>query len=219
MTDCCDYDSLGGLRPRVAGLDVRRMQVTAAVRLCGPGMARPLCAVRGFSALPPGLRKLTCWPLGHSFTAAAMEGAGIFWRAPFEALEEAGLQVELFHARHVRRVRGRKTHRNESIRLARVCRHGLVTPACVPPQPFRDLLKCLQQAHHRLDAGVAVGCLPAQMHAHGVPQLGPAEQRERAHGFLNASGLPASDTFAPEGCGLQLQDAWVRRNRPRPPTL
>ena len=37
---------------------------------------------------------------------------------PFEALEEAGLQVELFHAQHVRQIRGRKTERNDSIRLA-----------------------------------------------------------------------------------------------------
>ena len=54
---------------------------------------------------------------------------------------------------------------------------------------------------------MAVGRLPAQMHAHGVPQLGAAEQRERAHGFLNVGDLPARETFAPEGRGLELQDA------------
>ena len=68
-----------------------------------------------------------------------MEGTGIFRKAPFEALEEAGLQVELFHARHVRGIRGRRTDRNDSIRLARMCRYGLVTPSSVQPQPFRDL--------------------------------------------------------------------------------
>lgn len=139
MTDRFDHDSLEVLRPRVKGLDVHRMQVTAAVRLCEPGMARPLRATREFSALPPGLRDLTPWLLGHFVTAAAMEGAGIFCKAPFEALEAAGLQVELFHARPVRRIRGRKTDRNNSIRLARGCRYGLATPSCVPPQPFRDL--------------------------------------------------------------------------------
>ena len=139
MTDRFDHDSLEVLRPRVARLDVHRMQVTAAVRLCEPGMARPLRATRKFSALPLGLRDLTAWLLGHSVPAAATEGAGIFWKTPFEALEEAGLQVELFHARHVRRIRGRKTDRNDSIRLAHVCQYGPVTPSCVPPQPFRDL--------------------------------------------------------------------------------
>ena len=52
-----------------------------------------------------------------------MESAGIYWKVPFEALEEAGLQVGLFHARHVQQVRSRKTDRNDNIWLARVCRY------------------------------------------------------------------------------------------------
>ena len=56
--------------------------VTATVRLCEPGMARPLRATRQFSALPQGLGELTGWPLGHAVTAAAMEGTGISWKAP-----------------------------------------------------------------------------------------------------------------------------------------
>ena len=121
VTDHFDHDSLEVLRPRVAGLDVHKMQVTATVRLCEPGMARPLRATREFSALAQGLGELTGWLLGHAVTAAAMEGTGIFWKAPYEALEDAGLQVELFHAQHVRQIRGRKTDRNDSIWLARVC--------------------------------------------------------------------------------------------------
>ena len=115
------------------------MQVTATVRLCEPGMARPLRATREFRALPHGLGELTARLWGHSLTAAAMEGIGIFWKAPYGALEGADLKVELFHAQHVRQIRGRKTARNDSIWLARVCQHGLATPTYVPPQPFRDL--------------------------------------------------------------------------------
>ena len=68
-----------------------------------------------------------------------MEGADTCCKSPLEALEEAGLQVELFHVQHVRQIRGRKPDRNDSIRLACVCGHVLATPGCVPPQPFRDL--------------------------------------------------------------------------------
>ena len=139
VTDRFDRDSLEVLRPRVAGLDVHKLQVTATVRLCEPGMDQPLRATREFSALPRGLGELTAWLLGHAVTAAAMEGTGIFWKAPYEALEDAGLQVELFHAQHVRQIRGRKTDRNDSIWLARVCQYGLATPSYVPPRPFRDL--------------------------------------------------------------------------------
>ena len=96
VTHHFDYDFLEVLRPRVAGLDIRKLQVTATVRLCEPGMARPLCATRVFSALPQGLGELTVWLLGHAVTAAAVEGTGIFWKAPCQAREDAGLQVEPF---------------------------------------------------------------------------------------------------------------------------
>lgn len=81
------------------------MQVTATVRLCDPGMDRPLRATREFSVLPQGLGELTGWLRGHAVTAAAMEGTGICWKAPYEALEDAGLQVELFLAQHMRQIR------------------------------------------------------------------------------------------------------------------
>ena len=78
VTDQFDHDSLEVIRPRVAGLDVHKMQVTATVRLCEPDIDRPLCATREFSALPRGLGELTGWLLGHSVTADAMEYTGIY---------------------------------------------------------------------------------------------------------------------------------------------
>ena len=99
------------------------MQVTTKVWQFEPGMARPL-------------RDLTGWLVGHSGTTT--KGTGNFRQAPCEALEEAGPQVELFHVQHVRRIRGRKTDRNDSIRLARVCRYGLTTPGHVPPREFAE---------------------------------------------------------------------------------
>ena len=58
------------------------MCITAAVRLCeaGGGLART--AVREFSALPDGLRAMTDWLRSHGVTAAAMEGTGVYWKAP-----------------------------------------------------------------------------------------------------------------------------------------
>ena len=98
----------------MTGLDLHKMPITAT-------MPQPLHATCEFSALPSGLRELTGWLLGHSVTAAAMDGRGTLWKAPFEALEEASLQVDLFHAQHVKQVRGRKTDKNDSIWLARAC--------------------------------------------------------------------------------------------------
>ena len=92
-----------------------------------------------FSALPQGLRELTAWLQGHGVTAAAMEGTGVYWLAPYEALEAVGIQPALFHAQHVKQIKGRKTDKNDSRWLARICQFGLAMPSYVPPRRFRQL--------------------------------------------------------------------------------
>lgn len=79
VADHFDPDSLEVLRPRVARLEAHEMQVEATVRLCEPGMDRPLRATREFSALPKGLCEPTGRCRGHAVPAAAIEGTGIFW--------------------------------------------------------------------------------------------------------------------------------------------
>ena len=70
--------------------------------------------------MPYGLRELTAWLTGHGVTAAAMEGTGVYWLAPYEALEQAGIEPSLLHAQHVKQIKGRKTDKNDSIWLARI---------------------------------------------------------------------------------------------------
>ena len=94
-------DEMHVVHPRAAGLDVHKMQITASVRLCQPG-GGVQCAARQFSALPAGLAELAQWLQSHRVTAAAMEATGIFWQAPWEALEAAGIAPQLFHAQFVK---------------------------------------------------------------------------------------------------------------------
>ena len=68
-----------------------------------------------------------------------MEGTGIYWLAPFEALEAAGIAVELVNARQVKQLKGRKTDVADSVWLARVCQFGLATASHVPPKAFREM--------------------------------------------------------------------------------
>ena len=102
------------IHARAAGLDIHKMQITATVRLSQPG-ADSLIATGALSALPDGLAKLVSWLGEFAVTAAVMEATGVYWRAPLRALEEAGIQVRLVHAQHVRQLRGRKTDRNDSL--------------------------------------------------------------------------------------------------------
>ena len=138
-TDTLHVDDMHVVQPRAAGLDVHKMCITAAVRLCEAGRGLARTAVREFSALPDGLRAMTDWLRSHGVTAAAMEGTGVYWKAPFEALEDAGIHAELFHAQHVKQIRGKKTDVNDSLWLARICQFGLALPSYVPPRQFRQL--------------------------------------------------------------------------------
>ena len=138
-TDTWRTDDMHVVCPRAAGLDVHKMCITAAVRLCEAGGGPARTAVREFSALPDGLRAMIDWLLEHGVTAAMMEGTGVYWKAPFEALEEAGIHPDLLHAQHVKQIRGKKTDTNDSLWLARICQFGLALPSYVPPRLFRQL--------------------------------------------------------------------------------
>ena len=131
-------DALHVVHPRAAGLDVHKMEITATVRLCdAPG--EPVCETRSFSALPPGLEELAGWLVGHGVSAAAMEGTGVYWRAPWDRLSAAGIEVQLLNAQHVKQLRGRKTDVEDSRWLARVCQFGLGRPSLVPDRTFLAL--------------------------------------------------------------------------------
>ena len=136
--DSLHPDEMHVVHPRAAGLDVHKMQITASVRLCQPGGGVE-SATRQFSALPDGLAALTQWLQSHQVTAAAMEATGIFWQAPWEALEAAGIAPQLLHAQFVKQVQGRKSDVADSLWLARICQFGLCRPSYVPPRHFRQL--------------------------------------------------------------------------------
>ena len=138
-TDAWRTDDMHVVCPRAAGLDVHKMSITVAVRLCEAGGGPARTAVREFNAFPDGLQAMTAWLQEHRVTAATMEGTGVYWKAPFEALEEADIHVDLLHAQHVKQIRGKKTDTNDSLWLARICQFGLALPSYVPPRLFRQL--------------------------------------------------------------------------------
>lgn len=125
--------------PRSAGLDIHKMQTTASVRLCEPGAPQPLSTTAQYPTHPQGLAALVSWLRGHGVTAATMESTGVYWYAPYHALQQAGIRAELAHAQHVKQIRGRKTDVQDSRWLARICQLGLARPSYVPPAAFGAL--------------------------------------------------------------------------------
>ena len=96
-------DTMHVIHARAAGLDVHKMQITAAVRLARPSTEAQVFT-RQFSALPSGLNALAQRLRAYEVGAAVMEGTGIYWEAPYQALEHAGIEVLLVHAQHVKQL-------------------------------------------------------------------------------------------------------------------
>ena len=177
-----ENDSLNVIHPRAAGLDIHKVQITATVRVARAGKDADVWT-RQFSAFPTGIGELVEWLKGHRVSAALMEGTGIYWEAPFEALEEAGITPILVHAQHVKQIKGRKTDIADSIWLARICSFGLCSPSMVPPRAFRSLRKV------------------SRMRRQVVRER--ARARNRIHKILDASGVRVSgilsDLFGANG--------------------
>jgi hypothetical protein len=82
-----------------------------------------------------------------------MEATGQYWKPIWYLLEEAGLELLLVNARHVKILPGRKTDVCDAAWLAELLEHGLLRGSFVPPAPIRELRdltryrKRLIQAH------------------------------------------------------------------------
>ena len=72
-------------------------------------------------------------------TCAVMEATGDYWKPFYYLLEDAGFEVLLVNARHVKNLPGRKTDVSDATWLAQLGAHGLVRGSFVPPEPIRQL--------------------------------------------------------------------------------
>lgn len=132
-------DPLHVVHPRAAGLDVHKMQITATVRLCPARGGEPVVQTRTFNTFAEGLGEMVGWLGEHRVQAATLEATGVYWIAPFEALEDAGITAYLVHAQHVKQLKGRKTDVADSVWLARVCQFGLARASHIPSREIRRL--------------------------------------------------------------------------------
>ena len=122
---------------RVAGLDVHKAQVTAAVRVPDSRGGR-LQDVAEFKTTVQGLLALRDWLTAHGVTHVAMEATGVYWKPVWAVLED-DVELLLVDARHVKQVPGRKTDVSDAAWLAQLLEAGLLRASFVPPKPIRAL--------------------------------------------------------------------------------
>ena len=103
---------------RCAGLDVAKDEVVACVRV-PDGRGDRDQEVRTFLTFTSGLEALAAWLAGEEVTRVVMEATGQYWKPIWYVLEEAGFELLLVNARHVKILPGRKTDVCDAAWLAR----------------------------------------------------------------------------------------------------
>ena len=122
---------------RCCGLDVHRDSIAACL-LTGKADEKPRKQLRTFGTMSHDLRELVKWLRKNGCTHVAMESTGVYWMAPYKALEPY-VEVVVGNAQHLAKVPGRKTDVLDSEWLAELLRHGLIRKSFIPPPPIREL--------------------------------------------------------------------------------
>ena len=126
------------LRDPVAGLDVHRDSVVAAVRtVASDGEAS--YTKRSFPTTRRGVAALIGYLKEAEVVRVAMEATGVYWKPVYYPMEGLFPELWLCNAQHVKNVPGRKTDLADAEWLADVAAHGMVRPSFVPPPEIREL--------------------------------------------------------------------------------
>lgn len=117
-------------RPDAAGIDI---SATGGNYVCVP-KDRAAEAVRCFGNFTPQLVELVDWLKECRIRTVAIESTGVYWIPLCQMLEEAGIEVFLVNARHVKNVTGRKTDVLDCQWLQFLHSVGLLGSSFRPPQ-------------------------------------------------------------------------------------
>ena len=124
---------------RCAGLDVSKKDAKVCVRVAGAGRRKTVETVTTWGSMTSQVLALREHLIAEQVTCAVMEATGDYWKPFYYLLEDAGFEVMLVNARHVKNLPGRKTDVADATWLAQLGAHGLVRGSFVPPEPIRHL--------------------------------------------------------------------------------
>ena len=124
---------------RVAGLDIAKSGLVAAVRVPGKS-GRRMQEVRSSGVTRRELEALADWLEGHGVTRVGMESTSDYWKPVFFTLERRGFECVLYNSRQVKALPGRpKTDRADAVWLAKITERGWLRSSFVPPEEIRVL--------------------------------------------------------------------------------
>ena len=131
--------ALQPLDRRAAGIDIGAEQHFVAVP---DDIDEP---VRCFGTFTPDLQNLVQWLKECQIDTVAMESTGVYWIPIYEMLEQAGFEVLLVHASHVKNVPGRKTDVLDCQWIQQLHSYGLLRGAFRPNDTILPLRAYMRQ--------------------------------------------------------------------------
>jgi transposase len=127
------------MHARCAGIDIGKKFAKVCVRTQGAGRAKTSNEVTDWGSMTAEVLGLRDYLIGEGVTCVAMEATGEYWKPYYYVLEDAGFELILANARHVKNMPGRKSDVSDAAWLADLCAHGLIRSSFVPPEPIRML--------------------------------------------------------------------------------
>lgn len=120
--------------PNAAGVDISSKEHYVAVN---PDSSSK--SIRAFGCFTEDLKAIAVWLKECNVNTVAMEATGIYWVSLFLLLEDAGFEVVLVTAKHVKNVRGKKTDVSDAEWIRQLHSCGLLSASFQPDTFTRKL--------------------------------------------------------------------------------
>ncbi len=196
-----------------AGLDVHKESVEACVRLMSAG-GKVEHEIRHWGTTTRELVAMAEWLGSMGVTHVAMESTGVYWKPIFNILE-AGFEILLVNAHHMKNVPGRKTDIKDCQWIAQLLQHGLLKGSFIPPRPQRELRDLTRQRTQLVDEASRISNRIQKVLEDANVKLGSV-----ASNVVGASGrLMLEAMVAGEDDPARLADLAQRRMRSKIPQL
>lgn len=124
---------------RCVGIDIGKKSAKVCLRVQGSGSRATSNTVTDWGSMTREILGLREYLVAEQVTCVAMEATGDYWKPYYYVLENAGFELILANARHVKNVSGRKSDVSDAAWLADLAAHGLIRSSFVPPPQIREL--------------------------------------------------------------------------------
>jgi len=135
------------INPDSAGIDIGATSHFVAVP-----SSRDTETVREFLCFTPNIQQMIEWLKACKIKTVVMESTGSYWIPVFEMLEQAGFEVNLVDAHHVKNIRGRKSDVIDCQWLQQLHAHGLLSAAFRPENKIVELRSYVRQRSLLIEA-------------------------------------------------------------------